>query len=209
MDFVLPELPYPQKALEPVISAKTVHHHYDKHHAGYLKKLDDALKGDERNKSLEHIIVDSHDKNPGVFNPAAQVWNHTFYWESMTPETSSLEDKALRDLIDTSFGSLDDFKTKFKDAALGQFGSGWAWLVFDQDKSALSVMKTLNAENPIPLGYVPLLTIDVWEHAYYLDYQQDRGKYVDGFLDKLINWQFAADNLNNTDWASRLKQMAG
>ena len=131
----------------------------------------------------------------GVFNNAAQVWNHTFYWHSMTPEATDIRDDNLRKLVDDAFGGVDGFKEKFKAAAAGQFGSGWAWLLYDPAAKSLSITSTGNAANPLTTNQVPLLTIDVWEHAYYLDYQQDRARYIDGFLDKLVNWEFAAKNL--------------
>ena len=198
MKFELPELPYALDALEPVISKQTLHHHFEKHHAGYLKKLDVALEGGDRDKPLEDIILDSYkQENPAVFNPAAQVWNHSFYWNSMTPEPVALDDQRLIELIDSSFGGADVLLEKFKEAATGQFGSGWAWLLYDPKRDALQITSTSDAHNPIPTEQKPLLTLDVWEHAYYLDYQQDRGKYVDGVLDKLINWQFVAANLGS------------
>lgn len=196
MEFVLPPLPYDADALEPVISRRTVHHHYEKHHAGYLRKLDDALKGDARKQPLESIVIESYKtENQKVFNLAAQVWNHTFYWHSLSPEGGSLDDGELNGLIDKSFGSMDAFKESFAEAALNEFGSGWAWLLYDRSDDELAVASTTDAVNPLPHARVPLLTLDVWEHAYYLDYQQERAQYVEGFLDKLINWTFAAENL--------------
>lgn len=196
MEFKLPSLPYSQDALDPVISKRTVTTHYEKHHAGYVTKLEAAIDDASRGKTLEDIIVDAHKaKNAAVFNNAAQVWNHTFYWHSMTPEATDIRDDQLKKLVDDAFGSVDGFKQQFKAAAAGQFGSGWAWLLYDPGKKALSITSTGNAANPLTTGQVPLLTIDVWEHAYYLDYQQDRAGYIDGFMDKLINWEFAAKNL--------------
>jgi len=196
MKFELPPLPYAHNALEPVISQRTVHHHYEKHHAGYLKKVDAALEGDERQKSLEDIIRAAADGNQGLFNSAAQVWNHNFYWQSLSPDNPSLTDDRLKALVDQCFGSEDAFKQQFKDAAVGQFGSGWAWLVFDPATEKLEITSTSDAETPLTSNKTPLLTIDVWEHAYYLDHQQDRPGYVEGCLDKLLNWDFAAANLN-------------
>ena len=198
MKFELPDLPYSLDALEPVISRRTLHHHYEKHHAGYVSKLDKALKGDAREKSLKEIILWSYrNEDAAVFNPAAQVWNHTFYWHSMTPEPAALDDKRLVELIDSSFGGLDALLEKFRTAATGQFGSGWAWLLHDPSRDVLSVTSTADAGTPLTGNQVPLLTLDVWEHAYYLDYQQDRAAYVDGVLDKLLNWRFAAANLGS------------
>ena len=196
MEFTLPPLPYAQDALDPVISKRTVATHYEKHHAGYVGKLEAAIDDASRGKTLEEIIIESHKaQNAAVFNNAAQVWNHTFYWNSMAPEASDIRDDHLRKLVDDAFGGVDGFKEKFKSAAAGQFGSGWAWLVYDPAVKSLAITSTGNAANPMTEGQLPLLTIDVWEHAYYLDYQQDRAGYIDGFMDKLINWEFAASNL--------------
>lgn len=196
MKFELPDLPYPQDALEPVISKQTVQHHFEKHHAGYMKKLDAALEGSEREKSLEDIILTSYkQENQAVYNLAAQVWNHNFYWKSLTPQVSAIDDQRLIDLIKASFGSADVLLEKFKEAATGQFGSGWAWLLYDPKRDSLVITTTSDAQNPLHTELTPLLTLDVWEHAYYLDYQQDRAAYLDGALGRLINWQFAAANL--------------
>lgn len=198
MDFKLPPLPYGQDALDPIISKRTVGIHYEKHHGGYVTKLEAAIDDASRGKSLEDIIIESHKaQKAGVFNNAAQVWNHTFYWNSMAPEASNIRDDNLRKLVDDAFGGVDSFKEKFKAAAAGQFGSGWAWLLYDPAKKSLSISSTGNAGTPVTTDQKPLLTLDVWEHAYYLDYQQDRARYIDGFLDKLINWEFAAKNLNS------------
>lgn len=196
MDFTLPELPYAMDALEPVISRRTLEHHYGKHHAGYLTKLEAALADEDKSKSLEEIISQSYQQqNAAVFNSAAQVWNHTFYWNSMSAKPTEPSDERLKSLIEASFGSVDTLKEKLKASATGQFGSGWAWLVYSPGDKSLKVTSTSDAETPLTSDLVPLLTIDVWEHAYYLDYQQDRPGYVDSFLDKLINWDFAAANL--------------
>ncbi|MBL6689473.1 MAG: superoxide dismutase [Pseudomonadales bacterium] len=198
MQFHLPDLPYALDALEPVISRRTMQHHYEKHHAGYVDKLNNALSGMAvEDMTLEELIVESFRKeNTAVFNLAAQVWNHTFYWHSMTPDASPLEDSLLLSLIDESFGGLDPMLSKFKEIASGQFGSGWAWLLYDPKQGALSLTATGNAQNPLTEGLKPLLTIDVWEHAYYLDYQQDRAAYIDGVLDELVNWEYAVQNLS-------------
>jgi len=197
MKFALPDLPYSQDALEPVISKRTMFHHYEKHHASYVKKLESALDDSRRDDSLEQIIGDSYRReDASVFNPAAQVWNHTFYWNSMSPDNERLKDERLISLIDASFGSVDKLLQEFRDAVLNQFGSGWAWLLASPDGEPLQVKSTTDAVNPLPGEFKPLLTVDVWEHAYYLDYQQDRAAYVDGFLDKLVNWRFAAENLD-------------
>ncbi|XOV89350.1 MAG: superoxide dismutase [Pseudomonadota bacterium] len=197
MEFKLPPLPYADNALEPVISKRTIDHHYGKHHQAYMTKLDAALSGADRDKDLETIIKESYGKTPGVFNNAAQVWNHTFYWNSLTPDFEELKDEKLLGLINAAFGSMDSLKEKFAAAGVGQFGSGWAWLVYDKGADAVSLVSTPNAECPLHMGKTALLTIDVWEHAYYLDHQQDRPGYMDKIIDGMLNWQFAVDNLNN------------
>lgn len=195
MTFQLPELPYASDALEPHISAKTLGFHHGKHHNAYVGKLNGLIEGtDLADKSLEEIIVVTagDSAKAGVFNNAAQVWNHTFYWNSMTPNGGGQPTGALAAKIQEDFGSFSAFVDAFKEAGAAQFGSGWAWLVLKDGK--LAVTKTANAGNPLTDGAVPLLTMDVWEHAYYLDYQNRRPDYISVFLDKLVNWQFAADN---------------
>lgn len=194
--FVLPPLPYGDAALEPVISARTIGFHYGKHHQGYLNNLNKLVAGTEMAEmSLEKIILATagSPEKAGLFNNAAQVWNHTFYWDSMKPNCGGKPSGALAEKIDADFGGYDAMRKELAAAAGGQFGSGWAWLVVDGGK--LKVVKSGNAENPLSRGMKPLLTIDVWEHAYYLDYQNRRGDYVNAVLDKLINWDFAAENL--------------
>lgn len=195
MTIALPDLPYLQNALEPVISSRTMHHHYEKHHASYVKKLEAALgSGDDR--SLEDIILESYrNGDAAVFNPAAQVWNHNFYWNSMTPEPSVVDDPKLSELIESSFGGLDPLLQQLEDVAKKEFGCGWAWLVYDPKREQLRTISTTDAKNPLPSELAPLLTIDIWEHAYYLDYQHDRAAYIEGVLDKLLNWGFATANL--------------
>lgn len=189
--FTLPPLPFEENALEPVISAKTLSFHYGKHHQAYVTNLNKLAAGSEfEGQSLEAVIRNSHGKNPGVFNNAAQVWNHSFYWNSLKPGGAAPSGK-LKDAID-AYGGLDKLKTDFGEAAKTQFGSGWAWVVAKGGK--IDVAKTGNAENPLLQGTVPLLTIDVWEHAYYLDYQNKRPDHVAAVIDKLLNWDFAAEN---------------
>ena len=193
---ILPPLPYSENALEPVISANTLGFHYGKHHRSYVDNLNRLIPGTEfADATLEQIVVGAAGKadRAAIFNNAAQAWNHTFYWNSMKPKGGGEPPAALKQKIEASFGSLDACKKELATAATTQFGSGWAWLV--QDSGKLKVVKTGNAEVPLTQGMKPLLTIDVWEHAYYLDYQNRRGDYVNAVLDKLINWQFAADNL--------------
>ena len=192
MPFDLPALPYSRDALAPTLSAETLDFHYGKHHAAYVKNLNGFAEKDPSlaGKSLEELIRGSA---PGpVFNNAAQVWNHTFYWNSLTPKGAGAPSGKLAQAIDRDFGSFDAFKAEFAAAAMGQFGSGWAWLVADA-AGKLKVVKTPNAECPLTQGLTPLLTCDVWEHAYYIDYRNDRAGYVAAFW-KLANWEFAAGN---------------
>jgi Fe-Mn family superoxide dismutase len=192
---ILPPLPYGDNALDPVISANTLGFHYGKHHKTYVDNLNKLITGTElADLSLQEVITATAGKadKVGVFNNAAQVWNHTFYWSSLSPNGGGEPPAALRQKIEASFGSVDACKKELSTAATTQFGSGWAWLVKDGDK--LQVIKTSNADLPLTKGLKPLLTIDVWEHAYYLDYQNRRVDYVNAVLDKLINWGFAADN---------------
>jgi Fe-Mn family superoxide dismutase len=191
-----PDLPYAQDALEPAISARTLSFHYGKHHAGYVKKTNMLLQGSGlEGRDLETIIRESA-KDPelkGLYNNAAQVWNHTFYWKSMKPGGSRLSEGPLLEKIKADFGSLKAVEEGLAEKAGGQFGSGWAWLVLSSGK--LACISTSNAETPISMGMTPLLCIDVWEHAYYLDYQNRRGDYVQNFLQQVANWDFADRNL--------------
>jgi len=195
MAFELPALPYEKEALAPHISANTLEFHYGKHHAGYVTNLNNLTKDtDLAEKSLVEVVkaTFSDPTKVGIFNNAAQVWNHTFYWNSMKQNGGGVPTGALAAKIDEDFGSFDKFKEAFKATGVGQFGSGWAWLVLDG--GSLKVTNTLNAENPVVHGQVPLLTMDVWEHAYYLDYLNRRPDYAQTFLDSLVNWDFAAAN---------------
>jgi Fe-Mn family superoxide dismutase len=194
--FSLPALPFAENALEPVISARTIGFHYGKHHKAYVDNLNKLIAGtDLAELSLEEIILQTagQAEKAAVFNNAAQVWNHTFYWNSLSPHGGGEPASALKEIILASFGSLDACKKELANAAVTQFGSGWAWLVLDG--SALKVVKTSNAGLPLTMGLKPLLTIDVWEHAYYLDYQNRRADYVNALLDKLIHWDFALRNM--------------
>jgi Fe-Mn family superoxide dismutase len=196
MAFQLPDLPYDQAALEPHISANTLSFHYGKHHQTYVTNLNNLVKDTPlADKSLEDIIraTAGDAAKAGVFNNAAQVYNHTFYWNSMKPNGGGKPSGDLAAKIDASFGGYDQFAEAFAQAATTQFGSGWAWLVAEGD--ALKVVKTGNAETPLSGSATPLLTIDVWEHAYYLDYQNRRPDYIKTFLESLVNWDFAAANL--------------
>jgi Fe-Mn family superoxide dismutase len=194
--FSLPPLPFAEGALAPVISAQTIGFHYGKHHKTYVETLNKLVAGTElEGQSLEAIIKATAGKadKSGIFNNAAQTWNHTFYWNSVKPNGGGPARGALGKKIDAAFGSYDKFKSAFAEAAVTQFGTGWAWLV--ADAGLLKVVKTGDAEDPLTKGQTPLLTIDVWEHAYYLDYQNRRPDYVKAVIDKLLNWDFAAENL--------------
>lgn len=188
-------LPYAENALEPVITAKTLSFHYGKHHKGYLDNLNKLIAGTEfADMTLEQIITSTAGKleKNTIFNNAAQTWNHSFYWKSMKPGGGGEPPAELKQKIEVYFGSVDACKKELAAAAVSQFGSGWAWLVLDGGE--IKVVKTANAEIPMTMGFKPLLTVDVWEHAYYLDWQNRRADYVNAVLDKLINWEFALLN---------------
>ncbi|MCB1660964.1 MAG: superoxide dismutase [Fe] [Pseudomonadales bacterium] len=192
MNFELPPLPYAQNALQPHISSETLEYHYGKHHKTYVAKLNTLVVGTEyENMSLEEIIT--HANPGGIFNNAAQVWNHTFYWHCLSPEGGGEPSGKLADAIDSAFGSFAEFKKAFTDSAINNFGSGWTWLVKNKD-GTLSIINTSNAGCPLTEGQTPLLTVDVWEHAYYIDYRNARPSYMDAFW-ALVNWAFVADNL--------------
>lgn len=196
MAYELPPLPYDYTALEPSISKSTLEFHHDKHHAAYVSKYNDAVKGTELDKkSIEEVIkeIAGNSDKQGLFNNAAQAWNHTFYWQCMKPNGGGTPTGSLAKKIDADFGSFDKFVEEFKSAGATQFGSGWAWLVLDN--GTLKVTKTLNADNPLTSGQIPLLTMDVWEHAYYLDFQNKRPAYIDEFIGKLVNWDFVSENM--------------
>jgi superoxide dismutase, Fe-Mn family len=197
--FQLMELPYPENALEPLISARTIFFHHGKHHKGYLDRMNAAIEGNEHaNRSLEEIIRRSHagaDQNSrNLFNNAAQVWNHDFYWKSMSPDGGGKPEGKLLEAIERDFGSFHAFTEQFAKTAIDQFASGWGWLV-QGDGGKLEVMSTSNADLPMVHGKKALLTIDVWEHAYYLDLQNMRADHVHQWIEKLANWEFAAQNL--------------
>lgn len=195
MAFDLLPLPYAKSALEPHMSAKTLEFHHGKHHRAYVTSLNSLVENTPlAGKSLESIIRETakDTSKAGIFNNAAQVWNHAFFWNSMKPAGGGAPVGDLISRIDHDFGGFEKFKELFQQAAVGQFGSGWAWLVADKRK--LKIVKTANAMTPIVQGQVPLLTCDIWEHAYYLDYQNRRPDFVRVFLDQLVNWDFAAKN---------------
>jgi len=196
MAFELPSLPYDAAALEPHVSANTLGFHHGKHHNAYVTNLNNLIQGTPLvDQDLETIIKTTagDSAQAGIFNNAAQVWNHTFFWNSMSPNGGGAPSGDLVAKIDAAFGSLDAFKDAFKAAGIGQFGSGWVWLV--SNNGNLEIAKTANAETPLTDGVTPLVTCDVWEHAYYLDYQNRRPDFLQSFLDNLINWEFAASNL--------------
>lgn len=190
MSFTLPDLPFPKDALEPHISAETLEYHHGKHHAKYVSTLNELVEGKpEADMSLVDVILGAPE-GP-LFNNAAQVWNHTFYWNSLSPDGGEPQG-ALAEAVTRDFGSVAKLKEELAAAAAGQFGSGWAWLVWDGER--LAVVKTGNADLPLKNGQKPLLNIDVWEHAYYIDYRNRRPEYVKHVLDNLLNWRFAEDN---------------
>ena len=197
MAITLPDLPYAHNALAPHISEQTLQFHHDKHHATYVTNLNNLIKdSDLEGKSLEDIImaVAGDSSKAGIFNNSAQVWNHTFYWNSMAPNGGGAPSGAVAEKIDADFGSFDKFVAEVKTAGATQFGSGWAWLVLAG--GTLKVTKTPNADLPMAHGQTALLTMDVWEHAYYLDYQNRRPDYIATFLESLVNWDFVAENLS-------------
>ncbi|WP_109400342.1 superoxide dismutase [Fe] [Proteus sp. TJ1640] len=191
MSFELPKLPYALDALEPHISKETLEYHYGKHHQTYVTNLNNLVKGtDLENKSLEEIIKST---DGGIFNNAAQVWNHTFYWNCLAPNAGGAPTGKIAEAINKAFGSFEEFKKQFNDAAAKNFGSGWTWLVKKADGS-LAIVNTSNAATPVSGEDKPLLTVDVWEHAYYIDYRNARVKYLEEFW-ALVNWSFVEANL--------------
>jgi len=194
--FTLPPLPYAENALEPVISANTLSFHYGKHHKAYVDNLNKLTSGTEYESApLEQVIRGTAGKadKSGIFNNAAQVWNHTFFWKCLRNGAGGKPGGRIAQMIDSDLGGYDNFRKEFANACVTQFGSGWGWLVANGGK--LSIMKKPNAENPLSKGQTALLTIDVWEHAYYLDYQNRRPDFVNAVIDKLLNWDFATENL--------------
>ncbi len=195
--FALPALPYAENALEPIISAETLRIHHGKHHQGYIDTLNRLVPGTPfASCSLQDVVRQSFGKpeHLAIYHSAAQAWNHGFYWRSLRPAGDNVPSPTLQGRIDVMFGDLGSLKEELTDAATTQFGSGWAWLVLDGTK--IRVVRTDNADNPLSGSLKPLLVIDVWEHAYYLDYQNRRADHVKGVIDKLINWEFVAENLD-------------
>jgi Fe-Mn family superoxide dismutase len=194
----LPDLPWAEDALAPVISGETIEYHYGKHHRKYVDTASKLIEGTPyADMPLERIVIETAKdaSKSAIFNNAAQSWNHWFYWMSMNPHGGGRPGGALARKIDEDFGDFDSFAGELKQAATGQFGSGWAWVV--RDKGKLKVMKTSNADTPIAHGITPLLALDVWEHAYYLDYQNRRPDYVDAVIERLLDWEFAEQNLSS------------
>jgi len=203
MDHILINLPYADDALSPYISNETISYHYDKHHRAYLNNLNNLLKqlpdnSPMKKMQLQELLTFSHGKNDlmGIFNNAAQVINHDFYWLSMKPNGGGeIVNSNLLKMINDSFGSFEMFQSEFIRIGTSQFGSGWVWLVQDKDNKRLMITKTGNGDNPILYGQIPLMTCDLWEHAYYIDYRNRRADYIKIFLDKLVNWSFVEKNL--------------
>lgn len=199
MTFELPDLPYAHDALGPAMSKETLEFHHDKHHAAYVNKLNDLVKGtDLAGLSLEEIVRKTYndEAKAGIFNNASQHFNHILFWQNMKPSGGGSIPSELESKLKADFGSIDDFKKAFTDAGLGQFGSGWAWLVLESGK--LKVTKTPNGVNPLCFpNQKPIIGCDVWEHSYYIDYRNNRGKYLEEFLNNLVNWEFAAEQLSD------------
>ena len=197
MSISLPALPFPKNSLEPFISAKTLEFHHDKHHNGYVQNANKLIAGTDYEKMDSEEIIQKtagDTSSASIFNNVSQAWNHAFYWQCLMPKGGGKPSGAIDRKIKQDFGSYEKFMEEFKSAASTQFGSGWAWLVIDNDR--LEVMKTGNADSPVARGMKPLLTIDVWEHAYYLDYQNRRPDYINTFINKLINWEFVSSLLD-------------
>lgn len=194
MEYKLPPLPYAMDALEPAMSKETLEYHYGKHHRAYVKELNNLIKGSEfENATLEQVIRDS---SGPLFNNAAQTWNHTFFWNCMAPRGGGKPTGALAEAMNDKWGSYAQFKEAFSKSAISNFGSGWTWLVVRSD--GVDIVNTEDADNPMTQGDEPLLTLDVWEHAYYLDYRNERPKFVEAFFKNLVNWNFALRNYENS-----------
>lgn len=196
--FVLPDLPYDKGTFAPNFTAETFDYHHAKHHNAYVTNLNNLIKDNMEfsDTDLETIIKNSYQANAAIFNNAAQIWNHTFFWHSINPNGGGKPKGHLAEFIDRDFGSYDNFATQFKQAAVSQFGSGWAWLVYDYKHRKLQIVKTSNAETPLTQDLAPLIACDVWEHAYYIDYRNRRPDYVSIFIEKMINWDFAEMHFN-------------
>lgn len=193
--FILPELPFHKDSFIPHFSAETFDYHHGKHHQAYVNKLNKLLEKDplKFGNTLEEIIINSNSTDTGVFNNAGQIWNHTFFWHSIKPKGGGIPPQNLLNIINKAFGNFDSFSNEFSQAAIDLFGSGWVWLVYDDEK--LRIVKTGNAESPITKSLYPLIACDVWEHAYYVDYRNNRASYISDYLNHMINWDFAAARL--------------
>ena len=196
--FKLPELPYEKDAFEPHFSPETFDYHHGKHHNAYVTNLNNLLEDNREmhGLDLEQIIKTSHNTNNTIFNNAAQIWNHTFFWHSIKPGAGGIPTGAMLDKINKDFGSYEEFAKQFKQAALTQFGSGWAWLVLNYKNDKLEIVKTANAETPLTDNMAPIIACDVWEHAYYIDFRNRRPDYVSIFLDHMVNWDFASMHMH-------------
>jgi Fe-Mn family superoxide dismutase len=194
MDWTLPPLPYAQNALEPHLSVETLAYHYGKHHAGYLAELREEIDGTPLARcSLDELVAGADGR---IFNLAAQVWNHTFYWRSLSPGGGGAPPRVVADALTRAFGSFDTFRSELIAAAIGEFASGWAWLYRDREEGRLVIASTPGALTPLAVGHVPLLAIDLWEHAYYLDYRHERERYAEAVIDHLVDWNFVRRNLD-------------
>jgi len=197
MTFTLPELPFDKSALEPHISAKTFEFHHGKHHQGYVNKANElAADTTVENMDLEQAVVEAAKLSPALFNNVAQHYNHSMFWQSLSANGGGEAPTSLKAKLEEDFGSFDSFKEEFAKAGMGQFGSGWVWLVLNEGK--LEIVKTPNAENPLTDGKTPLMVCDVWEHAYYLDYQNKRADFLKAFVENMVNWEFALANLEKS-----------
>lgn len=201
MPFQLKPLPYAKEALEPTMSSRTLEHHHGKHHANYVNKLNELVAGTQHEgadlKAIIRATANGEGKERKIFNNAAQVFNHDFFWESLAPNGGGTPPEPVLKRLNDAFGSLENFRDRFVQAAVDQFGSGWAWLVWKQGK--LDIVTTHDADNPLTSGIEPLWTCDVWEHAYYLDYQQDRARFVKAVIENLANWQFVGRRLSEVE----------
>jgi len=209
-NFALPPLPYKENALEPAISARTISFHYGKHHAGYVDTLNKLVEGASfAGRPLEEVVrqAATDPKTSAIFHNAAQVWNHNFYWSSMAAEGGGEPAGKLKKSIESDFGTFKDFRTAFTKAAVGEFGSGWVWLIVD-GAGKLEITVTSNADTPLTDSKKPLITLDLWEHAYYLDFQNRRADYVASWFDKLVNWRFAEQNLVRSPEAPSFRAVA-
>jgi len=199
MNFEVPPLPYAKDALQPAMSAETLEYHYEKHHKSYMSKLKELLVGKpEADKSLEELVKKS---SGAVFNNAAQVWNHTFFWNSMRPQGGGAPNGELLQLLQRDFGGWEKFCAAFKTKGMARFGSGWLWLVLEDGKAR--IVTTQNAGNPLTGRQKPLLTCDLWEHAYYIDYRNERDTFITAFCERLVNWEFAAKNLHSDKFTAQ------